>query len=119
MKFKEGEIKVPTLEKYFRVKLPAQIIEDILLLPLREREKANQAHKPKDLLTTFDKDYESRLRNYFTELIRLQAEQAQQKLDALGEDFNANPEKYKITTEFPFAHVKLKEKQWYRKYWKN
>jgi hypothetical protein len=92
-KFKNGEIKALTLEKYFQVKLPSQIIEDILVLPLREREKTNQAHKPKDVLTTFDKDYESRLRNYFTELIRLQAEQAQHKLNALREDFNVTENK--------------------------
>jgi hypothetical protein len=58
MAFKDGTLEIPVLEKYFVIKSPSQIIEEILLAPLKERESAakrQQEGDDKEVYSLFDK----------------------------------------------------------------
>jgi hypothetical protein len=116
MAFKDGTLEIPVLEKYFVIKSPSQIIEEILLAPLKEREnvaKAQQEGGDKEVYSLFDKEYENKLKGYFNELIHSQIRQTHEKLKEVENDFKNNPEKYKIISDLTFLAEKLDAKQWY------
>jgi hypothetical protein len=116
MTFKDGTLEIPVLEKYFVIKSPSQIIEEILLAPLKERESAakeQQEGEDKEVYSLFDKEYENKLKGYFNELIHLQIQQTHEKLKEVENDFKNNPERYKIISDLTFLTEELDTKNWY------
>lgn len=120
--FSSGQFDIQVLEKYFSVKMASTIVQEILYLPLKQREDERQEEQEqpqlKALFTLFDEEYEVLLKNYFAQLIESQIAETHQKLSELREDFQRDPKKYQIVTDLTFSAGETDEAKWYgERYW--
>lgn len=114
-------LEISTLESYFTVRKTSEIVSDIVVNKLLEKEAKMASSEPtygrsSKPLTLYTEQYSHFLASYYAQLVALQIRETNAKLDELKQEYQSHPERFRIVASTTFDATTFDLQKWYGNY---